>query len=67
MNFNKSIKLALMDRKKTQEWLAGQMGITGGALSAILTRNSKPQGQTIDRAAKALGMKSSALIALGED
>ena len=67
MNFKKSIKFALINKDQTQEWLAKKMGITGGALSAIMNRNTKPQGNTIDRAAKALGMKSSELIALGED
>ena len=65
MNITKSIKVALAQREQTQEWLANEVKMTAGALSALLTRNSI-KSSLLDRMAKALNMKASELIALGE-
>ena len=67
MNFKKSLKLALMDREKTQDWLAGRLGVTKATVSSYVSKTGRPRGETIEKVCKALDMKVSECIALGED
>ena len=65
MNIKKSIKIALVEREQNQEWLAGQVGVSRGAISLVLSRNSVTS-QLLEKIAAALEYKVSELIALGE-
>ena len=65
MNIKKSIKIALVERDQNQEWLAGQVGVSRGAISLILSRNSITT-RLLGKIAVALQYKVSELIALGE-
>ena len=66
MNIAKSIRLALVHKEQTQEWLSNEINMTSPALSALLTRNSA-KSSLIDKIAHALNLTASELIALGED
>ena len=65
MNIKKSIKIALVERDQNQEWLAVQVGVSRGAISLILSRNSITT-RLLGKIALALQYKVSELIALGE-
>ncbi len=65
MNIKKSVKIALINADKKQNWLAGEIGMTAPALSVMLSTN-RPHSSAIERIAKAFEMKPSELIALGE-
>ena len=65
MNIKKSVRIALAYKGETQAWLADQIGMNQDALSHALTRNSL-NSKLIEKAALALDLKPSELIALGE-
>jgi hypothetical protein len=65
MNIGQSTKIALLKIKKTQIWLAGEIGTTSVQANRICngkTANSK----TIERLANVFSMSCSDFIALGE-
>jgi DNA-binding XRE family transcriptional regulator len=68
MNLGKSIKIALLNagKDKDQAWLADQIGVSRTWMTAIANR---PHSDTkhAEKIASVLGMKTSELIALGED
>ena len=65
MDYKRSVEitLALSGEKKT--WLAKEMGISRAALGERLKVNN-PTAESVEQTAKALKMKSSELIAMGE-
>ena len=67
MNFRKSVKRVLLDRGLTQDWLADKLGINKSGVSALVREGASPNGDTIEKVARALNMKPSELIAVGED
>jgi lambda repressor-like predicted transcriptional regulator len=66
MNIKKSVRIGLAYKGETQAWLAAQIGMNPDALSHALTRNTL-NSKLIEKAALALGLKSSEFIALGEE
>lgn len=65
MNIKKSVNIATAKAGITKRDLAALMGISPSSLSGVLGRNV-PTGDTLEKMARALGMKVSELIALGE-
>ena len=66
MNIKKSVKLALVNADKRQNWLAEEIGISPAALSAMLAAN-RSNTTVVEKIAAALNMKPSELVALGEE
>lgn len=66
MNAAKSMKIAMAQREINQTQLAEKIGITQGALSALASRKNW-NAESMQKVAKALGMKVSEFVALGED
>lgn len=66
MNVGMSIKIALAKRGMTQVQLATKVQRSTVWINKLACSNSA-DGKTINMLAKALGMKSSEFIALGED
>lgn len=66
MNISKSITEALYIKRKSQTWLANEMGVSDAYVSAMCLGIKVPSLQKLLHIAKALGMKTSELIALGE-
>lgn len=66
MNLQKSIDMALALRNQRRADLARQMGVTGAGVSEMIKRNSTST-RRLSKIADALDMKTSELIALGED
>jgi DNA-binding phage protein len=64
-NFDDAVKIAAIKKKKNLAAIAKTMCITRSALTQMISGN--PTKANIDRIAAALDMKSSELIALGED
>lgn len=65
MNIKKSVNIATAKAGITKRDLAALMGVSPSTLSGVLSRNV-PTGDTLEKMARALGMKVSELIALGE-
>ena len=66
MNLKKSARIGLAYKGKTQQWLAEQIGMNPDALSQAFSRNTL-NSRIIEKIAKALDLKPSELIALGEE
>lgn len=66
MNTGKAVKIALLKADKDQSWLARELGVTRQNVSYICLSKSS-NTSTLSDIAKIFGMKTSELIALGED
>jgi len=66
MDIQKSIEEALHVRRKSQTWLAKEIGVTDAYVSAIVLGKRVPTLPNAAHMAKALGFKLSEFIALGE-
>ena len=66
MEFGTSLKIALVMKGMTQKELADRMGSHSVYVSRVCN-NKMASASTIDDVAKALEMKVSELVALGED
>ena len=66
MNTGKALIVALAMKEKSRAELAQQMGIATVTINAMCRAKSATT-DTMKRAADALGMKLSELVALGED
>ena len=67
MNFHKSVRKALAEIGENNAWLAKKLKVEPSTISRILNPKKTPTTGSIERIAKALNMKPSELIALGED
>lgn len=65
MNIKKSVKIALAMAGENQQWLAGELKVSEGSLSGMLSTNNMSAGN-INKIAVALNIKPSTLVALGE-
>lgn len=66
MNAARSMKIAMAQRDLNQEQLASLAGITQSSISGLAGRN-KWNGESLVKISKALGLKVSEFVALGED
>lgn len=66
MNIGKSIKVALAMRDMKQNQLASKMKVTPRWING-LANTEQASTSTVDKLAKAFGMKASEFIALGEE
>lgn len=66
MHLGNAVKIALVMKGKKQVDLARDLGVTGVYLSRICNQESIGMN-ALEGIAKALGMKVSELVALGED
>lgn len=66
MDIAKSVTEALYQKRKSQTWLAAEMGVSDAYVSAICLGQKMPSVQKLAHIAKVLGYKTSALIKLGE-
>lgn len=66
MNVGKSIRVALAKKGMTQRQLAEQLGMLPTSLSQLASQQSCT-GATLEKLARALGMKASEFVALGEE
>ena len=66
MNLKKSLKMAMVMREMDHEGLAERMGIAKTTVGNFIYRNCVTT-DTLTRMAKALDMKVSELVRLGED
>lgn len=67
MNIKKAIRLALAMADMTQKDLSIKSGLPSGHLSLIINEKRSMTLTTLSKIAKALNMKASELIALGEE
>lgn len=65
MNIGKSIRVALAQKEKNNEWLANMMGCSASHIRALAVRKSAT-GTTIERLARCFDMTVSEFVALGE-
>ena len=65
MNLRRSIKTALKQQGKNQEWLADRIGQGKSSVTVIMNRNAT-SSKTLERISAAFGMSVSEFIALGE-
>lgn len=66
VNIKKAIKVAIAMRGISQRDLATAAGLSEASISSIVSRGA-PSLKTVERLAKALGMKASELIKFGEE
>lgn len=66
MNTGKAIKVAMAMRSIQQKDLAVMIGVNDSTMSTMC-RGSHASTRTMERIANVLGMKTSELVALGED
>ena len=66
MNIKKSIDIALATKQKSKKWLAEQAGMDYKHIYTI-GHQKAANTRTVEKMAKALGMKVSEFIALGEE
>lgn len=66
MNIGKSVTEALYLKRKSQRWLAEQMGVSDAYISCLCLGQKMPSLQKLSHMAKVLGFKTSELIELGE-
>lgn len=66
MNIAKSLNEALYKERKTQTWLAGELGCTIAYVNAVCAGDKIPSANKLHQIAKVFGMQLSELIALGE-
>ena len=67
MDIHKAVKTALWQRRLTQTGLARLMQVSPGCVHQWVAGSGSMHISTITRIAEAIGMKTSELIALGED
>lgn len=65
MNIGKAIRIALINKDKTQVWLADELGTTKQMVNQLCNRESA-QINLINDVADKLGMPTADLLALGE-
>ena len=56
------IKVMLAEKKRTNKWLAEQLGVTPATVSKWCTNTSQPDLQTLARIAELLGCEKRELI-----
>lgn len=66
MNVAKSLDEALHQKRKTQTWLANELGCTIPYVNEIYLGNKVPSVNKLNKISEILGMKLSEFIALGE-
>lgn len=66
MNTAKSLNEALHKERKTQTWLAGELGCTIAYVNAVCTGEKVPSVNKLFQISKKFGLKLSEFIALGE-
>jgi transcriptional regulator with XRE-family HTH domain len=66
MNVAKSLGEALHTKRKTQTWLAKELGCTIPYVNEIYLGNKTPSVNKLNKISEILGMKLSEFIALGE-
>lgn len=67
MDIHKAVKTALWQRRLTQTGLARLMQVSPGCVHQWVAGTGSMHISTVTRIAEAIGMKTSELIALGED
>lgn len=63
----KALRVAMAKTKTKQKDLAAAVGLTVQQISRLSVGTQTIQGETLNKIAAALGMKSSEFLALGED
>lgn len=66
MNLKRSIRVALAQKDRNQQWLAEKSGIAASHISTICTTGNASLG-TVQALAAGLGMTVSEFIAIGEE
>ena len=61
-----AVKEALYNKRKSQTWLAKKIGVTDAYISSVCLGQKTPNVQKLTHIARALEMKLSELVALGE-
>jgi transcriptional regulator with XRE-family HTH domain len=56
------IKVVLIEKEKSNLWLADKMGVTPAAVSRWCTNDAQPNLETLFRIAKALGVEVTELL-----
>lgn len=65
MNTGKAVRKALIDKEKTQAWLASELGVTRQMINAICGKSSA-QTSTLESIANALGITFDELMVLAK-
>lgn len=63
--FNK-IKIVLIEKEKTNIWLAEQVGVTKGAVTKWCTNDNQPNVETLFKIAEVLGVDVCELLVTGK-
>ena len=67
MDLQLSLRLALAHKNVRAIWLAEKVGVSKSHMSGIMNNKKVPPITLVEKLAKALGYKTSELIALGEE
>ncbi len=67
MNIKLSLSIALAKRQKTQAWLADELNTSMSYISNVKNGSISPSIERLQSICKALDMKVSEFVALGED
>jgi transcriptional regulator with XRE-family HTH domain len=66
MNIAKSVSEALHNSRKTQTWLAAELGCTTAYINAVYSGDKIPSANKLFQIAQKFNLKLSEFIALGE-